>query len=60
VLKAKLKPGVGAFTLKIYGIKLIGTLAALLAVLSQEGITAAIGVLGAIIGYLFGKDSKEG
>lgn len=55
----KMKPGFGPFNLRVVGIILVGTFATLLALQGGESITAAMGILGAIIGYLFGiKDSK--
>ena len=48
------KPGFGVQTLRAVGLVLIATLASLLAVCSTEYVTSAIGILGAIAGYLFG------
>ncbi|TLY29836.1 MAG: hypothetical protein E6K63_03775 [Nitrospirae bacterium] len=54
----KMKPGFGPFNLRGIGIILVGTFAALLALQGGESMTAAMGILGAIAGYLFGiKDS---
>lgn len=54
----KMKPGFGPFNLRVIGIILVGTFAALLALQGGESMTAAMGILGAIAGYLFGiKDS---
>jgi len=50
----KMKPGFGPFNLRVVGIILVGTFAALLALQGGESITAAMGILGAIVGYLFG------
>jgi hypothetical protein len=53
-----MKPGFGPFNLRVVGIILVGTFAALLAVQGGESITAAMGILGAIAGYLFGIKDK--
>ena len=54
----KMKPGFGPFNLRVIGIILVGTFAALLALQNNESVTAGMGILGAIAGYLFGiKDS---
>ena len=54
----KMKSGFGPFNLRVIGIILVGTFAALLALQGGESMTAAMGILGAIAGYLFGiKDS---
>ena len=45
--------GFGPFNLRVVGIVLVATLAALLSVLYQDSINAAMGILGAIAGYLF-------
>ncbi len=50
----KMKPGFGPFNLRVVGIILVGTFATLLALQGGESITAAMGILGAIAGYLFG------
>jgi len=49
----RMKPGFGPFNLRMVGIVLVATLAALLG-LGQNSITAAMGILGAIAGYMFG------
>ncbi len=54
----RMKPGLGPFTLKAVGLVLVATFASLLALNGRESLTAAMGILGAIGGYLFGlKDS---
>lgn len=50
----RMKKGFGPFNLRIVGIVLVATLTSLLALLSETGITAAMGILGAIVGYMFG------
>jgi len=50
----KMKPGFGPFNLRVVGIVVVGTFATLLALQGGESITAAMGILGAIVGYLFG------
>jgi hypothetical protein len=50
----KMKPGFGPCNLRVVGIILVGTFSALLALQGGESITAAMGILGAIAGYLFG------
>jgi hypothetical protein len=49
-----MKSGFGPFNLRAVGIVLVATFAALLAVGNQNSLTAAMGILGAIAGYLFG------
>jgi len=57
----KMKPGWGPFTLRTLGIVLISTFASLLALKDTNALTAAMGILGAIAGYLFGlKDAAGG
>jgi hypothetical protein len=55
----RMKPGFGPFNLRVVGIVMIATFAALLALRDASALTAAMGILGAIAGYLFGiKDSS--
>ncbi len=55
---SRMKSGFGPFNLRVVGIVLIATLASLLALKDGGSVTAAMGILGAIAGYLFGiKDS---
>lgn len=54
----KMKSGFGPFNLRVVGIIIVGTFAALLALQGGESITAAMGILGAIAGYLFGIKDK--
>jgi len=57
----KMKPGFGPFNLRAIGIVLVATFASLLALQDGGSMTAAMGILGAIAGYLFGiKDSAAG
>jgi len=54
-----MKDGFGIFNVRITGIVIVATLASILAVMNPSGESAAIGILGAIAGYLFGYGSKE-
>ena len=53
-----MEKGFGPFNVRITGIVIVATLASILAVLSPTFENGAIGVLGAIAGYLFGYGSK--
>ena len=57
----QMKPGFGPFNLRVIGIILVATFATILALIDNGKISAAIGILGAIAGYLFGfnNNSKE-
>lgn len=59
----KMKGGFGPMNLRAVGIVLIGVLATLLAIAKADNLNAAMGILGAIAGYLFGAnvegDSKK-
>ncbi len=56
----RMKPGVGPFNLRAIGIVLIATFASLLALRDGGSLTASMGILGAIAGYLFGlKDGSQ-
>ena len=55
----RMQGGFGPFNLRTVGIVLVATFAALLGTISADTRTAAIGILGAVAGYLFGKDSRE-
>ena len=46
--------GFGPFNLRAVGIVFIATIASLLALQDSAALTAAMGILGAIAGYLFG------
>ena len=50
----KMSKGFGPFNLRAVGIVLVATLSALLALRDSGSLTAAMGILGAIAGYLFG------
>jgi hypothetical protein len=50
----KMKEGFGQYNLRAVGIVLIATLASLLALRDGGALTAAMGILGGIGGYLFG------
>ena len=55
----RMQGGFGPFNLRAVGIIFVGTIAALLALKDSGSLTAAMGILGAIAGYLFGiKDAK--
>lgn len=51
---AHMKKGFGVFNVRITGIIIVATFASILAVLNPSTESAAIGILGAIAGYLFG------
>lgn len=54
----KMRNGFGPFNLRAIGIVLVATFATLLALQTGNALTAAMGILGGIAGYLFGiKDS---
>jgi hypothetical protein len=56
----RMKPGFGPFNLRAVGIVLVATLASLLALGDASSLSAAMGILGAVAGYLFGlKDDKS-
>lgn len=56
----RMQGGFGPFNLRAVGIVMVGTFAALLALNDGSSLTAAMGILGAIAGYLFGiKESKS-
>jgi hypothetical protein len=50
----KMKGGFGPLNLRVVGLVLIAVLAALLAIAKSDNLNAAMGILGAIAGYLFG------
>ncbi len=52
-----MKEGFGIFNVRITGIVIVATFASILAVLNLNAGSAAIGILGAIAGYLFGYGS---
>ena len=54
-----MQSGFGPFNLRAVGIVLVGTFAALLALKDGSSLTAAMGILGAIAGYLFGIKTSE-
>jgi uncharacterized membrane protein len=61
LLFAKMNKGIGTFNLKVFGITLVASLASILVLsdIPQTNLTAAFGILGTIIGYLFGIKSKK-
>jgi hypothetical protein len=50
----KMENGFGPFNLRAFGIVLVATFASLLAMRDGNALTAAMGILGGIAGYLFG------
>ncbi len=54
----KMQGGFGPFNLRAVGIIFIATLASLLALNDAGSLNAAMGILGAIAGYLFGIKDK--
>ena len=61
LLFVKMNKGIGTFNLKVFGITLVASLASILVLsdIPQTNLTAAFGILGTIIGYLFGIKSKK-
>ena len=55
----RMQRGFGPFNLRAVGIVLVATFAALLALKDTSSLTAAMGILGAIAGYLFGIKDKQ-
>lgn len=56
----KMKPGFGPYNLRAIGIILVAVFATLLSMRGEQPPTAAMGILGAIAGYLFGiKDGQK-
>ena len=53
-----MKDGLGVFNLRFVGIVFIGTLVALLGMKDATSLSATMGILGAIAGYLFGLKEK--
>ena len=56
----RMGPGFGPFNLRAVGIVLIATFSSLLALHDDGSFTAAMGILGAIGGYLFGLQDFKG
>lgn len=56
----KMKGGFGPLNLRVTGLVLIAVLAALLAIAKSDNLNAAMGILGAIAGYLFGARTEDG
>jgi hypothetical protein len=50
----RMKGGFGAFNLRVIAIILIATLVSILAIVNTQSLNAALGILGAIAGYIFG------
>ncbi len=61
LLFVKMNKGIGTFNLKVFGITLVASLASVLVLsdIPQNNLTAAFGILGTIIGYLFGIKNKK-
>lgn len=55
----KMKGGFGPFNLRAVGLVLVAVFATLLALTKTDSLNAALGILGAIAGYLFGADSSK-
>ena len=56
----RMQGGFGPFNLRAVGIVFVATVTSLLALHDSGGLTAGMGILGAIAGYLFGiKDSSK-
>jgi hypothetical protein len=55
----KMKAGFGPNNLQAVGIVLIAFLASVLSILRPDGLNAAMGILGAVGGYLFGMKSTS-
>ena len=56
---AKMNRGIRQQNLKAVGITLVAVLASLLALWGNGALDSALGILGAIAGYLFGKDRSS-
>ena len=54
----KMRRGIGPQNLKAIGIVFVAVLVSLLAI-ADAGTESALGILGAIVGYLFGKDTSD-
>lgn len=54
-----MKDGFGPFNVRITGLVFVATLVSILAIMNPSHDSAAIGILGAIAGYLFGYSGKE-
>lgn len=55
----KMDRGIRQQNLRAIGIILVAVLVTLLVIASDNGIEAVLGLLGAIVGYLFGKDTSS-
>ena len=55
----KMDRGIRQQNLRAIGIVLVAVLVTLLVIASDAGIEAVLGLLGAIVGYLFGKDTSS-
>jgi len=54
----QMKPGFGPFNLRVLGIIIVAVFATTLGIIDNGKISSAIGILGAIAGYLFGFRGK--
>lgn len=55
----RMKDGFGPFNLRVTGIVLIALLTSIIAIEDHDSISSAMGILGAIAGYLFGTTSQK-
>lgn len=55
----RMKNGFGPFNLRAVGLIFVGTIAALLGLKDSTSLNAAMGILGAIAGYLFGIKDED-
>jgi len=54
VIIAKMNRGFGTNNLRVFGIALVTTFSTFLGLLNEAALTATVGLLGAVAGYLFG------
>ena len=50
----RMKGGFGPFNLRVVAIILIATFVSILAIVNTQSLNAALGILGAVAGYIFG------
>ncbi len=50
----RMKSGFGPFNLRVVAIVLIATFVSILAIVNPQSLNAALGILGAVAGYIFG------
>jgi len=51
---SQMKRGFGVFNVRIFGIIIVATMVSILGIVTPSSLSASIGILGAIAGYLFG------